>query len=278
MIEYTIETITPELAEKYIEESTRLFNTLSGNKQRRVRQTTVDCYVKAMKEGRWKMNGETIKFDKEGRLMDGFHRVKAVIKSGMPIDFLVVRGIENEVMDTIDIGLKRSLENALQFQSKCYENGAAAIVKAKMQLDNRNKNMGQSNANAGLEQTEMVEEYIQNETLYNEVAKYSKKIAKDSENTLKTSEVGAIYFHLVYTLGYDKNIVEVFFDNLCSIRRNEKSIYKVTMSKLDELKRQGQNRINEYLMCWNAMVKDVKKRPSLDEYSWFLSPAGMKVN
>ena len=41
---------------------------------------------------------------------------------------------------------------------------------------------------------------------------------------------------------------------------------------LDEIKKQGQERINEYMMCWNAMVKNLKKRPSVDEYSWFLNP------
>lgn len=276
MITFNKEIITPEMAERIIEESTRLFNTLSGNKQRRVRQNTVDMYAQAMTEGRWKDNGETIKFDAEGRLMDGGHRVRAVIQSGVPIEFLVVRGIDNDVMDTIDIGLKRSLENALQFQSRCYENGAAAIVKAKMQLDNHNKNLGQSNANANLEHTQMVEEYRDNEGIYNEAAKYAKRIYNESEKALKASEVGSIYVHLIYTLGYSKAIVEEFFTNLCSIRRNEKSIYKITINMLDKLKRQGQERIDEYLMCWNAMIKGLNKRPKPDTFSWFLPPPSDK--
>lgn len=264
--------ITPEEAEVIISNSRNLFNSLNGNKQRRLRPKTVDCYVEAMKNGRWELNGETIKFDKEGRLMDGYHRVKAVIKAGVPIEFLVVEGIDNDAMSTIDIGLKRSLENALQFQAKAYESGAAAVVKARMQLDRHDKNLGQSNANVKLEHTEMVNEYRDNECEYNEATHYGKKIYKESENTLKAAEVGALYLHLTKTLNYDRDIVKDFFDNLCSIRRNEKSIYKITMNRLDEIKKQGQERINEYMMCWNAMVKNLKKRPSVDEYSWFLNP------
>lgn len=265
--------VTPEEAREVITNSENLFNSLSGFKQRRIRNKTVDLYVDAMKNGRWMLNGETIKFDAEGRLMDGYHRYKAVSKSGVPAEFLIVEGIDNESMSTIDIGLKRSLENALQFQAKAYENGAAAVVKARMQLDNRDKNLGQSNANANLEHTLMVNEYRDYECEYNEATHYGKKIYKDSEGTLKASEVGALYLHLTKTLNYNRDIVVEFFDNLCSVRRNEKSIYKVTMTRLDEIKKQGQERINEYLMCWNAMVKNLKKRPSLDEYSWFLNPS-----
>lgn len=267
-----LEVITPEIAESILETSEKYFNTLDGFKQRPIRKATIDNYAKDMVEGRWRTNGETIKLDKEGRLMDGQHRLYAVIKSGVPIEFLMVRGIDNKDMDSIDIGLKRSLESTLQFQSECYENQAASIVKAKMQLDKQNKNLGQSNGNAHISQTEMVEEYKNNQTKYNEVAKYAKSVYKDSGKALKVTEVGAIYLHLTDTLGFDKNIVETFFLNLCSIRRNEKSIYKITVDKLEKLK-MGQDKINEYMSCWNAMIKgNTLKRPTIEEHSWFMTP------
>lgn len=273
MIKFNVEVITPEMAETIIENNKRLFKETNGNKQRNVRWKTVDGYAKDMLEGRWKENGETIKFDKEGRLMDGQHRIWAVIKSGVPTEFLVVRGIENSAMDTIDVGLKRSLENALQFQAESYESGAAPIVKAKMQLDKKNKNLGQSNANAEVTPPQMVEEYIKNECLYKEAVNYAKKKHKESEGTLKPAEVGSIYLHLTSTLNYDKEIVKEFFERLCSIRRNEKSIYKITMDKLDSIKKMSQERINEYMSCWNAMIKgNSYNRPKPDEYSWFLPP------
>lgn len=274
MISYNVEVITPELAQEILDKSKIIFNSKEKgkSKQRRVRWKTVDLYVKAIQEGRWRLNGETIKLDKFGAVIDGQHRLWAVIKAGIPTSFLVVRDVDSEDVGTIDIGLKRSLENALQFYAKCYENGAAAVVKAKMQLDNDDTNFGQSNANAELGHTQMVEEYIDNEAMYNEAAHYGKKVYKDSEGTLKASEVGAIYAYLVYTRKYERAGVEEFFQRLCSIRRNEKSIYKITMNNLDALKKCGKDRINEYIMCWNGMIKNDKKRPSIKEYPWFIDP------
>lgn len=274
MITYNVEVITPEMAQEILDKSKFIFdNKEKGkSKQRRVRWNTVDQYIKAMLEGRWRLNGETIKLDKFGAVIDGQHRLWAVKKSGIPMSFLVVRNVESEDIGTIDIGLKRSLENALQFYAKCYENGAAAVVKAKMQLDNDDTNFGQSNANVDLEHTQMVEEYMENEAMYNEAAHYGKKVYKESEGTLKASEVGAIYAYLVYSRNFNKAGVEEFFKNLCSVRRNEKSIYKITMNNLDALKKCGKDRINEYIMCWNGMIKNDKKRPSLKDYPWFIDP------
>lgn len=266
----SFEVITPEIAEMIIEDSSAKFSSMDGFHQRRVRMNTVNMYAKDMEQGRWKFNGDTIRFDKEGRLMDGQHRMKAIIKSGIPQICLVVRGIDNSVMDTIDNGLKRSLENALQFQAESYENRTAEVVKAKMQLDNMNKCLGQSNANAKLSQTEMVDEYMFNQEMYKKAVHYAKEVNK-SVKTLRVSEVGAIYLHLTETKGFDRDIVKDFFFNLCNVRFNEKSIYKITLDKLSKIK-QGQERINEYMKCWNAMVKGNKKRPEIDENTWFLTP------
>jgi hypothetical protein len=56
--------------------------------------------------GRWKENGDTIKFDKEGRLIDGQHRLLAIVKSGIASDVgvrcCVVGGLEPEVVRAVD--------------------------------------------------------------------------------------------------------------------------------------------------------------------------------
>lgn len=52
-----VETITPELAREYLKANT--FN-------RELNEKTVNSYVRQIKEGQWKLNGETIAFSRGG--------------------------------------------------------------------------------------------------------------------------------------------------------------------------------------------------------------------
>jgi hypothetical protein len=91
--------ITPELAAKWLKEANK------GN--RPIRQSKVNEYAKALKEGKWKLNGQTITVSND-RLIDGQHRLAAIVKSGVDMITLAVVGVENDVFNTIDIGAKRS--------------------------------------------------------------------------------------------------------------------------------------------------------------------------
>jgi hypothetical protein len=94
-----IETITPAMATRYL--GTMLRN-------RKVRGRHVDTLVQAITAEEWQLNGETIKFNIAGELIDGQHRLLAVIKAGKAINSYVITDIVEEGLPTIDVGLKRS--------------------------------------------------------------------------------------------------------------------------------------------------------------------------
>lgn len=60
-------------------------------------------------------NGESIKFNKNGNLIDGHHRLKAVVNTGITTTFLITKGVERE--DTLDSGKKRSLKDKMDMSS-----------------------------------------------------------------------------------------------------------------------------------------------------------------
>jgi hypothetical protein len=66
-----------------------------------------------MRRGDWQANGATVVIDSQGRMIDGRHRMLAVIEADMPIDFLVVTGIDSQAQLVIDTGKSRSLEDHL---------------------------------------------------------------------------------------------------------------------------------------------------------------------
>lgn len=52
--------------------------------------------------GKWKFNGDTIKLSDDGGILDGQHRLWAVVESKVSVETIIVRGIEREAFATID--------------------------------------------------------------------------------------------------------------------------------------------------------------------------------
>lgn len=76
---------------------------------RPISQSTVERYTQEIKAGRWKLNGQSVCFGKSGNLMNGQHRLKAIVAANKSIETLVVWGVDDSAFDTIDDGNKRSL-------------------------------------------------------------------------------------------------------------------------------------------------------------------------
>ena len=103
------ETITPALAEKYL--STNVEH------QRHINTPKVALYAKMMKDGDWALDGQSIKFAKNGRsqvLIDGQHRLHAIILSGVPVEMVVQRGLELSAFKTLDQVYGRNVEHFYQ--------------------------------------------------------------------------------------------------------------------------------------------------------------------
>ncbi len=58
--------------------------------------------VNQIVEGKWKFNGDTIKVSKGGDVLDGQHRLWAVIEAKKPVETIIVYGIEKDAFATID--------------------------------------------------------------------------------------------------------------------------------------------------------------------------------
>lgn len=266
-------TFTPEMANEIVEESDNLhtnFRKLKGNVARN--------YSKEMLEGKWQFCGDSIRFDKDGNCIDGQHRLRAIMISKIPQDFVVVEGLEADVAQVIDSGFKRSIEDYLKKQDEGYSKGATAIIRAVFNLKHKNYNLGQSMQNLGISNTDIVDEYDNDSDWYNKAASYGKKVGNESSKTIKPNEAGAIYYYLVRVLGYDKDYVEDFFFKLCNSARNDKSIYNTTMKNLtnvDKIGRSGVKRMMEYILCWNAMVNNCPVQ-RLKYSNWFEAPQNVE--
>lgn len=114
----TLETITPEIAEKLLLKNTR---------NRQVMQVHVMGLAEEMKAGRWKVNGDTICLNGDV-LIDGQHRLMAVVESKVTITTWVVRGIASDVFDTKDVGRRRSAADTLSVHGEINCRNLAACL------------------------------------------------------------------------------------------------------------------------------------------------------
>lgn len=85
----------------------------SNHDNRQLRPYRVSRYATAMREGRWPFTGEPLLYDTNGRLLNGQHRLHAVIEAEVTLPFLVVRGLGADTYNHIDGNLTRSVGDAL---------------------------------------------------------------------------------------------------------------------------------------------------------------------
>lgn len=144
----TLQKITPELAALWLENN-------AGN--RAISIAHVDRLKKEIVSGRWKVNGDAIRISKTGRVLDGQHRLTAIVKSGMEIDSLVLYDVDDNVFDTIDIGKRRSAGDTLGCigEKNSYRLAAALILVDKYHTGTIEKGVTYSNG----EILELLEKY-----------------------------------------------------------------------------------------------------------------------
>lgn len=73
---------------------------------RKVDRSTVAKYASDMLAGRWLL-AAPLMFDDAGKLIDGQHRLRAVVAGGIAVRFLVLRGFGRVVQEVIDTGRVR---------------------------------------------------------------------------------------------------------------------------------------------------------------------------
>lgn len=101
----------------------------SNTHNRPLRKDAVQKLAEDMRNGRWMDNGETIKFSAEGVLLDGQHRLMAIVESDVRLPLLVVRGLDEAAQATIDIGAVRTTGNILALNGIPNGNKIAALAR-----------------------------------------------------------------------------------------------------------------------------------------------------
>lgn len=110
-METRIMRVTPEMAATWLEMNT---NNRKKNRER------INAYARAMLAGRWVLTHQGIAFDENGNLIDGQHRLEAIVKAGVAVEMNVTFGVkhaEGEILE-IDTGRARTYNNVMQMSGQ----------------------------------------------------------------------------------------------------------------------------------------------------------------
>lgn len=111
-VETPATTIITQVMEVDVATAREWLDTMAPN--RNISRSNLENLIRAMEEGRWHTDGSPIKFDRGGRLIDGQHRLLALLHVGEPQTFLVVWGIDAMAMTTLDTGKSRNRADVLK--------------------------------------------------------------------------------------------------------------------------------------------------------------------
>ena len=192
--------ITPEMAAKM------LAMNFDGN--RNIRKNVVAKYANDMANGRWNENvGGIIRFSSSGKLIDGQHRLHAVVKSGAPVRFLVQTGLDESDYQAIDSGTPRTVGDSINLPNA---RACAAIGRFVTAFDN-----GDSAAfairSSSPSKAEIVEKINKMGDRISAIAQASKRLRSSIGRGSETA-YGCFIFLASFV---DEDAVDMFVDDFC---------------------------------------------------------------
>lgn len=113
--------IDPAKAKELLQKNTR---------NRKIKDRVVKEYATEMKEGRWLEDTfELIMIAEDGRVLNGQHRLLAVIKSGVTIPFHVAYNVSDGIFPVLDTGKTRGANDVFHIEGIKNDNLIPAVIR-----------------------------------------------------------------------------------------------------------------------------------------------------
>lgn len=172
--------------------------------QRNMRTARVAQIRALISARRWLYQGDPIRLSKTGQLLDGQHRLKAMLDLREFPDVLVISGFENEIYDSLDTGVKRSLGDVFKAHGIAEPSRRSVTC---MHLSHYLRGMQQS-GNSPVDRTEIVHCYLE----YEEVILFWSEISKQFNDFYGRAPIFAAAFAAADILGHSRETLLRFVD------------------------------------------------------------------
>lgn len=122
------------------EDASHLMDKNIGNRLLSPRR--VNALAQSITRGEWQFDGNPIRLTSDGRLIDGQHRLAAIMQAGESVPALILRGLEPESQLVIDSGRPRSFSDYLRMRGITQVHRVSAAVRLLANIDSGNYRTG----------------------------------------------------------------------------------------------------------------------------------------
>lgn len=253
-------TITPDTAKRILEKN-------KGN--RPINNTYVNYYADQMIRGLWTLTGQTISFGEDNRLLDGQHRIAAVIKANIPIKFNVARNVPNSTFVNYDNGKPRTAVDSFKISDVKYASRATTLINKYVSYKNgflfscgfsEKDGKGWAKKSDTLTNIEMLSFYNDNKELICDVIRLSETLT-ERVKLFKQSQVAILMFYLIVDKNHSRSKVFNFFSQLFTNEGvTNNSIYvlreKLIQGSIGNTVLKDSVKYLFLVKCWNAYIQN----------------------
>jgi len=203
-----VKLITPAIAEDLLKK-----NTLN----RSLKERLIRHYARQMSVGLWKEEtGESIKLSFDNNILDGQHRLAALIKANVSLHFLIISELEKDIFTVLDTGVTRTAGDILHIAGVTQAHNHASCILKYLKFKQGSIAALDTSSNLKdykLSKVEIYSAYINRKQFWEAVILMSDKWRTQFQRVMSLAEIGSLY---AFFYDIDTEDAFKFMDLLCS--------------------------------------------------------------
>lgn len=197
-----VRTITPVVATEMLKKNLN---------NRKVSEKHVSFLSDEMRSGNWLFDGQPIRFSEDNTLIDGQHRLNAIIKSKTSQNLLVITGLSKETFKVMDTGKNRNAADVLSMNGEMYYADISSCAKFLIRFKSNNYS-GTGNRRSSTSNTSIVEWLEENRVIVENI-KTADRLRMAFSGVLTRTNIASLLYLFSKK---DVNIAEDFMRRLCT--------------------------------------------------------------
>lgn len=246
--------VTPELAEELFKKR--------ANNNRNLDSKYINKYALDMKKNRWVPGpGSILSFSSDGILLNGHHRLKAIIKAGVSIPMILEENVPKESMLVMDTGNKRNSGEIFQIHG-VKEDASIKARASRVLINLANEKLTDSINNRArsseITERDILNYFKKNEEIISKGASVAKKCRKNNK-FIPTGTLAAYY--VIFSIA-NKERVDEFFDKFTTGANLEEDnpiliiINRFQKEASSKNKMTKLAKISLFITSWNRFIQE----------------------
>lgn len=177
-----VRTITPVVATEMLKKNLN---------NRKVSEKHVNFLAQEMRNGNWLFDGQPLRFDENNVLIDGQHRLNAIIRSKTSQNILIITGLKKDSFKVMDTGKNRNAADVLSINGEIYYAQISSCARFIIKLKGGNSAGGTRMSNTS--NTSIIQ-WLENNRIIVDHIRMSDKLKKEFSGVLSQTYIASFLF------------------------------------------------------------------------------------